>query len=98
MSFEKFNSREEFAESLEHKKIRVRNEIQMTIMAHLCSPDEGEDCFINWINENSQKFGEVFDRVLSKDESMLDKWDKNPALYTELFMDELGDSAMSKAA
>lgn len=97
MSFEKFESKDH-TESLDHKALRVRNEIQISIMSHTCSPDEGEECFDNWIDENGEKFNTVFDRVLSKDPGILNKWDNNPTFYTELFMSELEDSQVRKAA
>lgn len=86
------NNQSESRENFEHKKLLVRNEIQVAIMSHLCSPDDGEDCFVRWAEDNGEKFDEIFERVLDKDPRLLDKWEGHKDLYLELFMEELKDT------
>ncbi len=72
-----FERPESGAESMEAKKLRVSNEIQTQIMSLVCSPDDGENCFIDWINENALDFHEILDEVLRLDSEYLDKWDRD---------------------
>ncbi len=78
MNFERPESNQESnIESLEAKKLRVSNDIQKEIMSLVCSPDDGESCFVDWINDNALQFHEIFEEVLKHDDKYLDKWDKN---------------------
>lgn len=95
MNFEKPNKIESEGsrESFEHKKLRVSNEIQQQIMGLMCSPDDGEECLTDWVEENSSKFRDVFKEVLSRDPEFLDKWENNTDnekdRSLDFFMEEL---------
>lgn len=94
MSIERPNifESEQGSENFEHKKLRISNEIQKQIMGSMCSPDDGEDCLVNWVENYADSFRTVFNEVVMRDTEFLDKWDSNAGernISLDFFMDEL---------
>lgn len=96
-----FERPESSVESVDARKRRISNEIQTQIMSLVCSPDQGEECFIDWINNNALEFDEIFNEVLNRDSNYLDKWDRNEGgerdRSLDFFMSEL-DNRKKRAA
>ena len=83
-----FEGPETKVESLEHRKLRVANGIQMRLMGLMCNPEDGADCFNEWPGKYGQKFADLFEHALINHTGMLDEWDTNPEKYVDLFMAE----------
>lgn len=75
-------------ENFEHRRLSVKNDIQKTVMSFLCSPDEGPACFTNWIDNNGERFDELFKSALDEDPNFLDKWDSNRDSIIDKFVGE----------
>lgn len=92
----------EIRESLEHRKLRVNNEIQSLIMNTICGMDDAE-CHNQWLENYADSFGTIFREVLERDHNFLDKWDNDIQernVTLDFFMEELRklDGPIDKAA
>lgn len=78
-------------ENLEHRKLRINNEIQSLIMHTICGMDDAE-CHKKWLDDYADSFGVIFREVMSRDPKFFDKWDNNLEERTvtlDFFMEEL---------
>lgn len=87
----KFESGSEIKESFEHKKLRIRNEIQGLIWHTVCGMDD-DSCVQDWIDSYAPSFEIIFNEVIGRDSTFLDKWDNNLEernVSLDFFMEEL---------
>lgn len=87
----KIESGNEIKESFEHKKLRVRNEIQGLIWNTVCGMDD-DSCVQDWIDNYAPSFEIIFNEVTGRDSAFLDKWDNNldeRNVSLDFFMEEL---------
>ncbi len=87
-------------ESINAKKVRVANLIQIELMKKYfesLDPAGGEEAIREaekrWVVENSEAFREAFEMMLQSDPQMLDKWVENKDQYIGIFQEHLDATA-----
>lgn len=72
-------------ESFEEKAPKVYEAMRESVLSHLCSPNDGEECINKWTGV----FDTVFKRAIDADPAIIDKLEENMSGYRETIISEM---------